>query len=401
MASATAAQGGPTIPGMEGGVLVGVPFIATTLAEVNRLGATKVFVLANNSSRALCAPLVAALEEAGVLASPLSTDVGMGGGEKGLLKVCDLAVAAGADALVTVGGGAVQDAGKLVRLWLGGSDGPGATAVASVDGIKAVGTRDPFPLLPPQIAVPNSFAMAELTSVAGLTTSSGSKSGVSHPGIMATTTIFDPVLAYSLPDWVRFGTALRCVEHAVGATTHPKATDEIRNLALQGLALVHRGIKVMVDDPTSETGMIDVYTGGWYAVRALNTGGCYPAVGHLIANAYSARYGVHQGACSGVLCARILDFHHEASAEHQARIAAVLSDGDATNRLSAARLVANLIGTLPGVAKEHAETGMDVNTLTEFAEAIPLARLNTLCPKPFASIRDVHAMLTRPLDELV
>lgn len=62
--------------------------------------------------------------------------------------------------------------------------------------------------------------MAELTSVAGLTTAAHAKSGASHAALMPTTVIFDPSLSSSLPDWVRFGTALRCVEHAVGAATH-------------------------------------------------------------------------------------------------------------------------------------------------------------------------------------
>eukprot|EP01047_Picozoa_sp_COSAG01_P069747 COSAG01_NODE_10400_length_2176_cov_2.485315_3_plen_74_part_00 len=50
--------------------------------------------------------------------------------------------------------------------------------------------------------------------------------------------IYDPALSRGLPDWVRFGTALRGVEHAVGAVCHPQATDEHRASALRGLKMV-------------------------------------------------------------------------------------------------------------------------------------------------------------------
>ena len=42
----------------------------------------------------------------------------MGGAEDGLFKACNEAAEVGADCVLTIGGGAVQDAGKFVRLWL-------------------------------------------------------------------------------------------------------------------------------------------------------------------------------------------------------------------------------------------------------------------------------------------
>lgn len=398
-----AGQRGPDIPGMTGGVQIGVPFVEATLSEIDRLGASKVFVLSNNSSRGSVSPLIDALTNAGKLAAPLCSDVGMGGGETGLMKAADAAADAGADCLVTVGGGAVQDAGKLIRLWLAGrsvSSDDGSSA-ATPDGIRAVLNLDPLPSLPPQVCCPNSFAMAELTSVAGMTLSTGVKSGASNPAIMPTSAIFDPSLTDGLPDWVRFGTALRCVEHAVGTTTHPKANEEQITVALKGLAETKAGLEAMTKDPTSKEAMEQVYVGGWCAVRALNTNGCYPALGHLVQNMYSAKYGVHQGSCSGVLCGRIMSHHVEGSAAAQKRIAAVLTAGSSDDtEKSAAQLVTELVKTLPGVARDHADAGVDVATLREFAESRPLERFNTLSPTPFTSADDVYSMLTRPVDQL-
>lgn len=379
-----------------------MPFVETTMAELERLKASKVFVLANNSSRDVVAPLLAALDKKGILAAPLSTDIGMGGGEEGLLKAADLAADAGADCLVTVGGGAVQDGGKLIRLWLAGrsaaSSADAGPSAATADGIKAVTSLDPLPPLPPQICCPNSFAMAELTSVAGMTLTGGVKSGAANPEMMPTMTIFDPSLSEGLPDWVRFGTALRCVEHAVGALTHPNADEGQKVVAMEGLRVVKRGIDAMVADPKSKEAAEDVYAGGWCTVRALNTNGCYPALGHLVQNMFSAQYNVHQGSCSGVLCARIMSHHYEMSKEAQDKIAIVLG-GEGTDK-SAARLVTEIVATLPGVARDHADAGVDVGTLKDFADTRPLERFNKLSPKPFKDADEIYAMITRPLAEM-
>ena len=365
---------GPLPPKMDA-VLIGPPFIQAVLQATKEYRSSSVFVMANRSCSELAKPLLAALNENDINVAPVCLDIGMGGGEQGLLKACDAAAAAKADCVITMGSGAVQDAGKIVRMWLasaeimtnkGGDDevasssssssssSPSQTVAkaATLAGLNAAAEQDPWPKLPPQIAVPNSFAMAEMTSVAGVTTESGEKSGFSNPNLMPTVVIFDPTIAASrqLPLWVRFGTAVRGVEHAVGAVTHPRATKDARNEALSGLMLLSRGLSEMVlayqpkklskkdqnaevreeqqqsravlkgeedaggldddgeddsdvdsnvsdesgDQALAITAAVDVYVGGWQAIRALNSLGtnkrsCYPALGHLVGNQYSAR----------------------------------------------------------------------------------------------------------------
>ena len=74
--------------------------------------------MANKSSKPMVENFVKTLDEKGVLAAPINCDVSMGGAEDGLLKACNEAVSVNADCVLTIGGGAVQDAGKFVRLWL-------------------------------------------------------------------------------------------------------------------------------------------------------------------------------------------------------------------------------------------------------------------------------------------
>ena len=176
----------------------------------------------------------------------------MGGGEEGLLQVANKAHPADADGVVTVGRGAVQDAGKLIRLWLSTKGSNTATNV-STQGIHASSNHNPMPTLAPQIAILNLLAMAEATIVAGLTTTSKTKSGVVHKSMMPTVIIYDPALSAGLPNWVQFGTALQGAEHAVGAMTHPKSNEDICTRALARLSIINDSLKKLVSNPECPT----------------------------------------------------------------------------------------------------------------------------------------------------
>lgn len=153
-------------------VHVGVTsFVATALDELSALNSKRVFVVANNSSRKFLEGsddgdseggsklFINVLRDKGLLAAPLCTSIGMGGGEEGLLAAADAAYEADADVVVTVGGGAVQDAGKLIRLWLSTRQKGSGGEKATVEGIQAAAKCDPMPPLPPQIAIPVCFNM--------------------------------------------------------------------------------------------------------------------------------------------------------------------------------------------------------------------------------------------------
>ena len=158
---------GPLPAGMDA-VHVAVPHRAVVLREADRRNSRRVFILANASLGEPAAALQAEL----LAAAPgrtctVCTAVKMGGGDGGILVAADAAADCGADCVVTLGGGAVQDAGKIIRLWLwayGARSGP-----ATASGLQAaLGRLLAAAVLPPQIACPSVFAMAELTGMAGM-----------------------------------------------------------------------------------------------------------------------------------------------------------------------------------------------------------------------------------------
>lgn len=94
--------------------------------------------------------------------------------------------------------------------------------------------------------------------------------------MICTHVVFDPVLARDLPDWVKYGTAMRGLEHGIGVICHPGAGEDLRERGLGGLKVWLGGMEKMLaahgGEEKSVEGMEEVYLGGWMAVRALFTG---------------------------------------------------------------------------------------------------------------------------------
>jgi maleylacetate reductase len=392
-------QRGPLPAGMRD-VLVGEPHAKLVVREALSCGFSRVFILANSSLRGVAMDLQRRLQaqlEAATAQACFS--VQMGGGDDGVLQACDLAARMGADCVVSLGGGAVQDAAKIVRLWLS-VDGASSTA-ASTSALQAAEARSPMPVLLPQIACPSVFAMAELTAMAGMS-SGGRKVGLNHPSMMPTLVCFDPALTSGCPDWLLYGTALRAVDHCIEAATSSRASEATRVLALKGLGLVQRGLAGMLDDRNSAAAQADVYYGGWNGILAmLNVG---YAAGHFLENQFSARFAVHQGACSALIMAPMLRWHAEVTAPQQGRIAEVLAPTVVlADRPSAADLVQQMVDSV-------AERAGIPSTLDEISNATPealrlwsadvfaqhAATLNVICPREFGSALELLSLVTAP-----
>ena len=80
-----------------------------------------------------------------------------------------------------------------------------------------------------------------------------------------------------------------------------------------------------------------------------------------------------------------------------------LSEALGSPGVAAPRLVRDLVSTLPGVAKDHDDAGVDPESLGDFAQFlydVHGAKLNSLSPKQFESVAELHDMLRYPLAKL-
>ena len=153
----------PLPPSMTSGVQLGVDFVDAIASETHRLGCSRPFIMSSNSMRGVVERLVGRLTADGCACETFA-GVTMGGGEEGLLVACDTAKGTDADLVITVGGGAVQDLGKIVRLWLAAEttlEGEDTAGKASLDILlnRAAGASSDLVLKSvPQLAVPTGFA---------------------------------------------------------------------------------------------------------------------------------------------------------------------------------------------------------------------------------------------------
>src|SRR5277367_4125771 len=126
--------------------------------------------------------------------------------------------AAKADLVLTVGGGSVTDAAKMVGLCLGND----VTAPEQLDGfrarIAADGTVERPAVKPPgvrMIAIPTTLSAGEFSAGAGCTdTQRHVKESFSHPQMIPRTVILDPAASMPTPEWLFLSTGMRAVDHA-------------------------------------------------------------------------------------------------------------------------------------------------------------------------------------------
>ena len=136
-------------------------------------------------------------------------------------------------------------------------------------------------------------------------------------------------------------------------------------------------------------------------MHAFSVDGVGYGAGHFLENQFSARYGVHQGACSALLMPRVLHFHRRESRPAQERVAACLGRPGAA---SAAAAVHALVERTPAVPTGYGDVAdqVDEDDFANFAEYLFTEHsrvLNKLCPRPFHSADDVLELLQAHPDD--
>ena len=200
-------------------VIFGKPFAEALAQEVDRVEARAVFVLASGT---LARETDTVDRLRGMLGNRLAgvcAKIGAHTPRADVVAAANAAREAGADLIVTLGGGSVTDAAKMVALCLGN----GVTDPAQLDDfrarIAADGTARRPEVDPPavrSIAIPTTLSAGEYSASAGCTdTARHVKESYSHPLMMPRTVILDPEVSVHTPEWLFLSTGIRAVDHAV------------------------------------------------------------------------------------------------------------------------------------------------------------------------------------------
>ena len=358
-------QGIHRYPPMER-VIYGMPLAEALAQEVERIGANAIYVLASGT---LTRQTDVVDRVRGVLGNKLAgvcAKIGAHTPRIDVVAAANAAREAGADALLTVGGGSVTDAAKMVGLCLGND----VTEPGQLDNfrarISADGRTERPPVKPPavrSIAVPTTLSAGEFNSPAGCTdTVRQVKESYSHAMMMPRSVILDPGITVHTPEWLFLSTGIRAVDHAVEDICSVNGQPIAEGASYHALRLLGRGLPAVKAESANLAARLDCQIGAWMSMVGSQTGvskGASHGIGHVLGGTAD----VPHGYTSCVMLPHVLRFNHLVNAEKQARVSEALGQPDEP----AADVVAGLISAL-GLPTRLRDVGVSQEQLDVIAE---------------------------------
>ncbi len=376
-------------------VILGTAAAPAIAGEAERLGARRVFVLASRSlaeSTDEIARVEAALGRAhaathhGIRPHVPRSDV---------IAAAAAARAVAADLVVTIGGGSVTDAGKIVTLCLrhgiAGADdldayrlragGDGAMIAPHVDGPEVR-----------CVSVPTTLSGGEFNPLSGATDErSGAKQGYSARTMAPVAVILDPAITRHTPLWLWLATGVRAIDHAVetlGSLQSNGFADGMAELALRSLA---EGLPRVAADPGDPDARLHCQIGAWQSMLPL-VGGVPMGASHAIGHVLGGLCGVPHGHASCVMAPAVQAWNATVNAYRQRRIGAALGDPGTPAAVLLDRLIAGL-----GMPRSLAAVGVGEAALPGIAAHVLEDIWGRTNPRPITTADDIMAILRSAL----
>lgn len=358
-------NGAYRFPAMDS-VVYGRPFAEALAEAVEESGASAVFLLAGGT---LARQTGMVDEVRGALGNKLAgvhSRIGAHTPRHDVVDAANAARAAGADLLVTLGGGSVTDAAKMVALCLGN----GITAPEQLDALRAqVGADGKIvrpKVKPPTvrtICIPTTLSAGEYTASAGCTDALRHvKESFGHKMMMPRTVILDPRATLHTPEWLLLSTGIRAVDHAVEDICSPLCQPISEAASYHALKLLGHGLLGIKADPLDLDARLRAQLGAWMSMIGSQTGvpkGASHGIGHVLGGTAD----VPHGYTSCVMLPHVLRFNYPVNPERQQRVSEALGHPETP----AADIVAGLIAAL-GLPARLRDVGVKPEQLDRIAE---------------------------------
>ncbi|HEX4791175.1 MAG TPA: maleylacetate reductase [Actinospica sp.] len=297
-------------------------------AEVERIGAERVFLVATRSAAAAADDLAGALGDrlAGRFDRPVvHTPVGVTREALALLS------AASADLVVAFGGGSAIGLGKALSVRTG----------------------------LPQLAVPTTYAGSEVTPVLG-ETEDGVKTTRRDPAIAPGTVVYDPELTLGMPAGLTLTSAMNALAHAVEALWAPDATMATDALATEAADGILNTLPTVLGDPSDPAARARLQEASWLAGICLSR--TRMGLHHQLAHVLGGAYDLPHAELHSLLLAHVAAYnlpYAPAAAERLARVVGA----------DPVRTIASLAGSYRG-PKTLGELGVPREALPELAARV-------------------------------
>ncbi|MEW6261833.1 MAG: aldehyde dehydrogenase family protein [Thermodesulfobacteriota bacterium] len=287
--------------------------LASLSHEVSRLGGTRAYILTDRGvSEAGLAEMVR--RALGDYYAGVFQDIPQDTGLETVDAAVDAARAAGADLLVSVGGGSVIDTGK----W---------AAVVLREGGRAVDhyafyrlTRPPIP----QIVIPTTSGTgSEATNAAVIKHHAlNRKVFMADHLLFPQVAILDPAMVVSLPPGLTATTAMDALTHAAEAMMSIRSNLICDGHGLQAISLIAGNLRRAVTDGQDIEARSSLQVAATVAGMAFSIAGV--GLAHAMAHTVGALHGVPHGAACGIMLPKVMRFNAEYAGKALVRIARAL-----------------------------------------------------------------------------
>ncbi|KAI0030455.1 putative Fe-containing alcohol dehydrogenase [Vararia minispora EC-137] len=315
-----------------------------------------------------------------------------------------------ADVIITLGGGSLTDAAKLLSLVLANDVHTSTDFYTKLDMIKPQAPPERFTAHPPRvpvICVPTTLSAGEYTFGAGATEDETEKKYQFLTGQAVRLLVLDAELVTrTTPSRLWIASGFRAIDHCVEGFVSPLNNTVTEDHAVAGLRLLIPGL-IRCRQDVEGTDVEARHLGQMGALEAIAAlcrvytpaGGSH-AIGHML-----GPFGVSHGETSAILLPAVCDYNakHNANIEQQRKLASVLWDieefrdsvaekhglKEDAELGSLLRALTRELG-LPTTLKEVGVEGPRVQKLAEYSLLDPWARTN---PVPLKSQEQVLEVL--------
>ena len=372
-------------------VVYGKPAAETLVAEAARLGAKRVFLVVSRT-----------IDRDTPWAHEMRTALGAryAGSVDGIpshtprpavLDATEQARDAGADLIVTFGGGSGTDAGKMIRLALKHdirtieAFDPFVVRVAP-DGSRALVDYEAPDV--PQITIPTTLSGGDFNPSAGATdTRSMLKEIFRHPKLVPSVIILDPAVTVRTPQWLWLSSGIRALDHAVETVCAEAADARSRLEAIPAISLLARALPRTHQDPNDLAARMDAQLAVWLSMEH-NRFGIPMGASHGIGHVLGGTCDVPHGYTSCVMLPAVLRYNESANADRQA----LVSEAFARGGEPAWRVVHEFIASL-GLPRSLAEVGVTADKFETVAHAAMLDHYLHTNPRPIHGVGDIMEIL--------
>ena len=372
-------------------VIFGEPAGQAIAAEASRLGAGRVFLLVGATLNEGTDEIRRIEYALGGRHAATWSGIAPHAPRSGVLAAAKAAREARADLIVTVGGGSVTDAGKIVPILLAHD----AQTVEDFRPLHIHVSPDGQVVTPPHktpdvrvICVPTTLSGGEFNPLSGSTNEANmQKQGYESRAMAPVSIILDPALTRHTPEWLWLSTGVRAVDHAVETLASHLSNPFCDGLAANALSLLADGLPRTKADHGDLEGRLNCQIGAWQSMISI-VGGVPMGASHAIGHVLGGTCNVPHGYTSCVMSPHVLAWNAEHDASRQAKISAALGAPGEAASLVLDRFIRSL-----GMPRTLTEVGVKRDQLRRVADYTLLDIWGRTNPRPITTAADVMAIL--------